>query len=137
MVATDHFLEQGSAGSEPIPMRIEMTQYDRRFRMWDYRVSHDQMLLRSPKSEEHLRNQDLVFVGVQYLELPTMLKELALVEPKAVERERVAQVLGRSIPEDQVFVLSTGQSRFLVVAAAMRSFENDLSFLESSLESFP
>ena len=53
-------------------------QSDRDFRLWEYRVSHDQLLLRSPQGETHWRNLDLIFVGVEYLDLPTLLRGVEL-----------------------------------------------------------
>jgi hypothetical protein len=42
----------------------------RKFQFWQYRVSHGEVLVRSPKDAAHPRNVDLMFVGVEYVDLP-------------------------------------------------------------------
>src|SRR5262249_34912827 len=119
-----------------LPMRRPMQHFKRRFRIWDFNVSHDQLLLRSPKSAEAPKNLDVAFVGVEYIELPTKMKDLAIVVPGDDDIRRAETVLGTSVPKSQVFTIESGHRRYLVVAAAMKAFENDLEVLESSLERF-
>jgi hypothetical protein len=113
-----------------------MKHFERSFQVWDYWVSHAQLLVRSPSDIYHARNIDLMFVGVQYVELPTILPDLALVEATPEEQRRATQAVGRPVPLEQVFVLSTSGQRYLVVAGGMRIYENDLPFMTSSLERF-
>jgi hypothetical protein len=111
-----------------------MQEFKRSFRLWDFRVSHDQLLLRSPKNASAPRNLDVAFVGVEYLELPTKLRELTLGAAEPDDHKKAEQVLGRLIPKDWVFVISSDERRHLIVAAAVKVFENDLDIFESSLE---
>jgi hypothetical protein len=108
----------------------------RSFRLWDFRVSHDQLLLRSPKTKDIATNSDIAFVGVEYVELPTLLNDAALDEAGDDDIRRAELALGKTVPRSRVFVLKCGERRYLVVAAAMKSFENDLDLFESSLETF-
>lgn len=113
-----------------------MQEFKRNFRLWDFRVSHDQLLLRSPKNAETPKNLDVAFVGVEYIELPTRMRELRIEEPEVDDHVRAEQALGRPVPHTQVFVIQTDDRRHIVVAAAVRFFENELDIFESSLERF-
>ncbi len=113
-----------------------MRHFDREFRLWDFRVSHDQLLLRSAKTDTFPTNIDIAFVGVEYIELPTRIESPTICPPAEADVERAQLALGRNIPSDQIFVVEAGNSRYLVVAAAMKASENDLDFMESSLERF-
>ncbi len=113
-----------------------MLTVKRSFRLWDFRVSHGQLLLRSPKSKDLATNSDIAFVGVEYLELPTLLNDPTLDEAGDQDIGRAEVALGRAVPRDRVFVLKSGERRYVVVAAAMKSFENELDLFESSLERF-
>jgi hypothetical protein len=43
---------------------------DRAFQLWEYKVSHGSLLIRSPKGPEISTNIDLVCVGVEYPAAP-------------------------------------------------------------------
>jgi hypothetical protein len=108
----------------------------RGFRLWDFRTSHDQLLLRSPRSTEDAKNLDIAFVGVECVALPTKLRDLSIDVPSDDELHEAERALGRPIPKSQVFVIESGAHRHLVVAAAVKIFENDLDMFESRLEKF-
>lgn len=109
---------------------------DRRFRLWDYNVSHKQMLLRSPGSPDAGSNVDIVMWGVEYLDLPTSLDGVAIAPASAEECRRAERALGKALDGSRVFCLDSGDRRSLVVAAGFKVLENDLDPFESSLEYF-
>jgi hypothetical protein len=109
---------------------------NRRFRIWEYRVSHDQLLVRSPRAERHPRNVDVIFVGVEYLELATMFEGLEIAEPTDADLAHVRAAYKAEVRPDYVRVLVSQGRRYLVVAAGMKIEENELDLFESSLESF-
>jgi hypothetical protein len=109
---------------------------DRRFRVWDYNVSHKQMLLRSPRSLDIETNVDIVIWGVEYLDLATSLDGVAMVPASVEEIGRAERALGRALDASHVFCLISGDRRFLVVAAGFKVLENELDIFDSSLESF-
>jgi len=113
-----------------------MQELNRNFRFWDFRVSHDQLLLRSAKNATTPRNVDVAFVGVEYVELPTKIRDLCLCDATAEDYAKAQDRLGRTVPNSQVYVVETEGRRYLVVAAAVKVFENDLEIFESSLERF-
>jgi len=99
-------------------------RYDRDFRVWDYNVSHDQLLIRSPKTPDRPTNIDIVFVGVRYMDIPTHFQCLEVSE-------------GESLPENtRAYTLFDGQGQHRIEAVAMTVLENKLDYVQSSLELF-
>lgn len=116
-------------------MRIRFP--DRTFQIWDYKVSHQRMLVRSPKGPNNLRNVDLKFYGVCYVEASAIIRGLEIIdEPTDVETARVLARAGRNaLRESKVFVLKSSEQRFLVVAAQGKIEESDLDWSESPFAS--
>lgn len=109
---------------------------DRRFRLWDYNVSHKQLLLRSPGSPDAGSNVDIVMWGVEYLDLPTSLDGVAMASASAEELGRAERALGKAVDGSRVFCLVSGDRRSVVVAGGFKVLENELDPFESSLEYF-
>lgn len=109
----------------------------RKFRLWEFRVSHDQLLIRSVRSQQHPRNVDIIFEGVDYIELPTKPGDIAIDKPTREDVLHVHTSFRDDIDEKDIYVIVAQGRRFFVVAAGMRTIENELEFYESSLEQFP
>jgi hypothetical protein len=109
---------------------------ERRFQIWDYTVGHGQILLRSPSSPEQPRNVDLIFLGVEYLGIPSTLFGLGLDQAPSEVSTEVKRGLRCGWEESSVYTLVSEGRRYHVVAAAFRVYENDLDLFESSLEYF-
>ncbi len=61
---------------------VELPSFpDREFKVWDYAVSHKQMVIRSLGPEEGSPNLDLHFRGVEFVCAPTVFRGLAVVPP--------------------------------------------------------
>lgn len=105
----------------------------RLFRLWEFRVSHSELLLRSPKGRGGDRNLDVKFEGVDYLEMPTKLNELEVSNGSAEDVLHAEKRLGRPVPPAQVFCIGSRGERFLIVAGYYRTQENDLDLFVSSL----
>ena len=109
---------------------------ERRFKLWDYNVGHNQLLLRSPSSLELEleKNIDVVFLGVEFLHLPSTLPGLQLQQASAKE---TAKIVGDLIKVGEcctVYTILSGNRRYYVAAVAFMILENDLDLTESSLE---
>lgn len=78
---------------------------------------------------------DLVFVGVEHLALPTVLRGLEVTSPTEADLAR-ANELRAGVQPGEVHVLLSEGHRHLVIAAVLRVLENDLDIFESPLESF-
>ena len=111
-----------------------MPRFERSFKLWDYYVSHSQLLLRSHKTVTHSKNIDIVFGDVDYVELPTILPGLEIVEASAEEQSRAEQVMGGPVAAERIFVIASQGRRYLVLAGGMRVSENELALFESSLQ---
>jgi hypothetical protein len=67
---------------------MKTTFAGRRFQFWQYRVRHGELLVRSPKDAAHPRNVDLMFAGVEYVDLPRFLPDLEVDEPEDEDLSR-------------------------------------------------
>jgi hypothetical protein len=113
---------------------------ERTFKVWEYQVSHGQLLIRSPKSPatggepERVTNVDVVCVGVKYMAVPRVMKGLELAGPTDMEVTGVASVLGGAVRPDEVMVLLSQERRYVVVASSISVAENDWDIFESPIE---
>ena len=108
----------------------------RMFRVWEYRVSHSQLLLRSPKNDAEPENHDVIFFGVEHLDLPTSLMGIAITGGEAAEIAGGQNQRRKASPAAKQFALDSGGHRYRVVAAGVREQKNKLDLFESSLDSF-
>ena len=122
-------------------MTTTAAQYAHRvFELWEYQVSHGQLLIRSPKSPatpsdpEQLTNVDLVFLGVEYLAVPRLFRGLELVSPTHEELGKIELLVGSKIEPTDVRILLSQGRRFPVVAFYMALSENDWDIFESPFE---
>ena len=110
-----------------------MYESERDFKLWDYRVSHAQLLLRSPMAPDRGTNVDVQFWGVEFVRLPTVLRGIRVRGADDPEKERDALRHGFKYP-GRIFLLD-GQDEALVIAAGCRVLENTIDIFESSLVS--
>lgn len=107
------------------------TQYAmRNFQVWLFRVGHGELLVRSPRDEVNSRNVDLVFVGVDYMDLPRVLSGVVVFATSLDDIRRAEERLGRPVDRSTIRVLETEGRRHLVVAAHFSIEENDLDLGE-------
>jgi hypothetical protein len=113
----------------------------RAYRLWDYNVSHSQLLVRALADQDHETNDDLMFAGVAYLRLPETLFDVD-VEAASDDELQTLDPLLESFrggwPETTTFVLrgvdERGEAMLgLVVAETFRRDANQQDQLESSL----
>lgn len=97
---------------------------DRRFQLWEYKVSHGSLLVRSPRGPEVEHNIDLMFAGVEYLSSPRHLRGLELDHGDQSDVDTAVAALGREAVPERVFVLTSEGRRHLVVAAGYRIREH-------------
>jgi len=104
---------------------------ERQFQFWEYRVSHGQLLVRSPKGKEETKNIDIVFAGVEYVALPRHLETVELDQATSQEIADLGLLLGKEIQSQQVTILVAKGKRFAVVSAGVRVEENELDLFEN------
>lgn len=127
---------------EPISMnvKIEPRKFDRRFQVWEYQVSHGQLLIRSPQAPaaqgwpECLTNIDLVCIDVDYMSLPRALNGVELVSPTSDEIQFLEELLGKSIAPSRVGIVASDGKRFPIVALSFMFWENDWEIFQSPFE---
>jgi hypothetical protein len=119
---------------------LELRAEDRQFQVWEYQVSHGQLLIRSPKSPatertpERTTNVDIAFLGVEYMSVPRVLRGLVLEQATPEEVRELGALLGKPPERGAVVVLASAGRRFFVVAHSFAVSENDWDIFESPVE---
>lgn len=109
-----------------------MTRFaSRMFQTWQFRVSHGELLVRSPKDANHSTNIDLMFAGVEYMDLPRHLGQLEVHEPDETDISFIRERLPKRGSSDKIFVLISNGRRYRIVAAGMKVSENELEIFDS------
>lgn len=103
----------------------------RKFQFWQYSVSHGELLIRSPKDAAHPRNADIVFVGVEYVDLPRFLLDVEIREPADEDVARAEERLGKPVQRQSVVVLKSQGRHYLVVAGVAKAVETDMDIFDS------
>lgn len=107
---------------------------NRTFQLWEYRVSHGSLLIRSPHGIDATKNIDIVCIGVEYFAAPRFIRELELTEPTLDELKQLEQVLGKQLTASSVVILASCGRRFPIVAASFKVEENEKEIFESPFE---
>ncbi len=117
------------ASLESVPMKAKFAA--RNFQFWQYRVSHGELLVRSPKDAVCPRNADLMFAGVEYVDLPRFLPSMEVEEPNNDDLARARERVGKPVERGSVFVLRSHGRHYIVVAAAVKMVESEMDIFES------
>jgi len=107
-------------------------QSDRRFELWDYSPSHSRLLLRSPRNQTEgtTTNLDVIFRGVDRIDLPTLFHGLTITEdPEQVHPDREP---GQYLV---TYLLRTATGEFRIDALRFSSNENRMEIFDSPLDS--
>lgn len=110
---------------------------ERRFQLWEFFVSHSQLLIRSPKGGSEERNVDIVFRGAEYISLPSHFEVHGGIEVREgaeSDLSSFASLGDFSYPECRVFWVTSGPRRHVVIAAQCRVVETDCEFMEPGLQ---
>jgi hypothetical protein len=115
-------------------MKQEIFKSSRYFTMFDFIISHGQLLLRSQKSEE-TNNIDIVFYNTTYIQMFSRLKSICinmiLNAPDIIEYSTVREYL--DFENNHLFELESNNEIYFIAASFVRVFDNSLAFNESSL----
>ena len=121
-------------------MKLKSQKSNRKFKVWEYQVSHGQLLIRSPKapatktSPEFLTNVDLVCLDVEYMAIPRVLRGVEILPPTSDEIRYLEALLGKTIDPGHVKILASEGKRFPIVALRVSLSENDWDIFESPFE---
>lgn len=107
----------------------------RKFQFWQYRVSHGELLIRSPRVGDNERNIDLMFTDVVYTDLPRFFDALEVVEADPLDLARAEERLGKPVVHpERVFVLECQGRRYILVATWLKIAETDMDIFESPFD---
>lgn len=101
----------------------------RDFSTFEYRVSHSHLHIRSQARGEYRKNVDVVFIGVDYMQLYTHFKGLAIRECRPADAPTLAapgQALLRPRTSHKLFELVSGGTSHYVIAGSVWVLENEL-----------
>ena len=106
---------------------------DRVFQFWDFSVSHNQLVVRSPGADAGDANVDFHFRGVKLIDAPTRFKGLEIDSPTIKEVEDARRRVPSRIDNDWVRILASEGLRYVVVASHMKVSENRLPLMTTEL----
>lgn len=109
----------------------------RNFQLWEYFVSHSQLLIRSPKTSDSEKNVDILFSGVKYISLPCSFSSrdgLVLQEGSQVDLLSFTSLTSFPDAENRLFWLICGESKHVVIADVCEISEKDGGFMENSIK---
>lgn len=106
---------------------------DRSFQMWDYCVSHQQLLFRSPRSAVMTTNVDILLWGVKFLNLSTFMSGIVIEDALPEELLTAKNRFELTSERGKGFCFISQNIRFLVVADNFKVFENTLDIFDSTI----
>jgi len=115
-------------------MNKEIFKSGRYFTVFDYSVSHGQLLLRSDKIKGYKENIDIIFYDTTFVQLFTMLYGVSI--SLADKKEIITYNSVReyfSYDNKNLFEIESKGEKYYIAASFVRVFENQLEFNESSI----
>lgn len=115
-------------------MPKEFYKSERYFTIWDYSVSHGQLLLRADKRKGFETNIDIIFFDTTFIQLYAFLEGIQikiLDKPVPIKYNSVKKYVGQN--ENNLFEIETKNEKFYIAASFIKIFENHLEHYESSL----
>lgn len=103
---------------------METSYAGRVFQLWQYKVSHGSLLIRSPKTPTNDSNIDLICVDVEYLSTPRYLHGLEIASATPDELKALSGIVGWDVPSSGARVLISEGRRYPIVAASFRISTN-------------
>jgi len=109
---------------------------DRTFTVFDFNVSHSQLLLRSQKSEGNQNNIDIIFFGVSFLHIPSSIWGISIedVTNNSTKLNELGNCLDQTgFPASKVFAIKTKNVQYYIIGGFFKVYQNQLEFHETSL----
>ena len=105
---------------------------DRYFTVFDFFISHSQLLIRSSKNDENKSNIDIVFFDVKFIQLGIYYNGLRL----KLRKGDIPPTIAKEYLTDEecnLFEIESKDEKAYVIAGLVHIYENSLDFNESSL----
>jgi len=115
-------------------MSKEIFNSDNYFTVFDYFISHGQLLIRSKKGDDQKYNIDIIFFDTTFLQLFTFLHGLTI---RIVDKDNLSKYdsVNKYLEYDNsnLFEIISGNEKYYIAASFVKVFENELEFNETSL----
>jgi hypothetical protein len=117
-------------------MEKEVFKSERYFTLFDFLISHGQLLLRASKDDDYNKNIDIIFYDVKFLQLATHLKGVSIKQltNNNISNDSIKSIISKK--DNSVFEIKSNNELYYITAAFIKVFENDLEFNETSLGLF-
>ncbi|WP_419698993.1 hypothetical protein [Mucilaginibacter sp. NFX135] len=116
-------------------MNKEIFKSERYFTVFDFLISHGQLLLRSSKDDNNKKNIDVIFFGAKFIQLFTSLWGISIKiadkDINLISYDSVNSSLGHK--ENCLFEIEAKTERHYIGASYFKVYENELEFNETSL----
>lgn len=113
---------------------MEIFKSERYFTVFDYFISHGQLLIRSNKSESFEHNIDIIFFDTTYIQLFTMLQGVTIrFAEKKIDNNYISLKKYLEFDNTSLFTLESNEEKFYIAASYFKVFSNNLEFSETSL----
>lgn len=115
-------------------MDKEIYKSEKYFTVFDYFLSHGQLLIRSSKGEDQKSNIDIIFFDTTFVQLFTMLHGITIkviAKSEFNSYDSVQKYL--NYDTSNLFEITSNNEKYYIAASFVRVFENELSFNETSL----
>lgn len=107
----------------------------RTFQLWEYRVSHGSLLIRSPKTEDHSTNVDVLCYDVLHVDAPRFIGVAEISVATEEDRRFARQIADRIQGGDvECLVMRSPESRVRIVCSAFKVVENQDAIVSSPFE---
>jgi hypothetical protein len=93
--------------------------------MWDYNVSHKQLLVRSPQTSKVPDNVDVIFWGVRFIGTPTSFVGIIIRNAFPTELASVEVAAGKCDIKE-VFCIQSENKTHFIVAGGLKVLKNQL-----------
>ncbi len=115
-------------------MKKEIFKSERYFTVWEYIVSHGQLLLRSDKRAGYDENIDIIFYDTSFIQLFTSLQGIIVrvVDKKSITNYNTLNEY-LSYETKNLFEIESNGEKYYIAASFVKVYENDLAFHETSL----
>ena len=115
-------------------MNKEIFNSDRSFTVFDYFISHGQLLIRSKKGDNQKYNIDIIFFDTTFLQLFTILYGLTIRMVSKDEFNKYDSVNKYlNYDNSNLFEIISANEKYYIAASFVKIFENELEFDETSL----
>ncbi|MGJ1323038.1 hypothetical protein ACR780_10125 [Sphingobacterium faecium] len=115
-------------------MNKEIFNSKKSFVVFDYFISHGQLLIRSKKSDNQKYNIDIIFFNTSFLQLFTFINGITI---KIVNKSNFSKydsvVKYLEYDNSNLFEITSSNEKYYIAASFVQIFENELEFNETSL----